>query len=398
MSIVITGASVVSPIGSSYSEFMDELDKGTIGIDHIQNFDTTNYPISVGAEAKQNGKVILTDIHVDRKEVFVFKAIEDLFNTCPQIQKYKPEQRMLLLGSGMDYFNFTEYANSQTTSKSLREYRNHPKQTIDKIKERFSIFGFDSINVSACVASSQSIGLAFRALRQQKNSIAITGGFDSMLSPLAYMGFYKLGALSEWTEPKKACRPFDKNRSGIVLGEGAAVFCLQNDDEVQSDSILAEIAGFGSTCDAYMVTDPNPEGRELARAAELSMKDANVSAMDIDCVHLHGTGTYKNAIAETNAMRILFGSRFDQIPVFSLKAQVGHLIGACGAIEMLGVIHSLATQTVLPTPNCEETDPEVPLYVVKDKPLSKKIQTILKLNAAFGGQNTALIVKKYQKQ
>ena len=148
--------------------------------------------------------------------------------------------------------------------------------------------------------------------------------------------------------------------------------------------------------DAYMVTDPHPDGRYIANAALEAIKDADISTQDIDCVHLHGTGTYKNALAEAKAMELIFGERFREIPVFSLKGQIGHLIGACGALEIVGVIYSLQKQKVPATVNFKDPDPEVPLRVIKDESIDLEICHVLKLNSSFGGQNTAFVLRKYE--
>jgi 3-oxoacyl-[acyl-carrier-protein] synthase II len=181
-----------------------------------------------------------------------------------------------------------------------------------------------------------------------------------------------------------------------VLGEGAALFTIQHEEAAAAGSIMGEIAGYASTMDAHMVTDPDPSGKALAEAAFIAMAEAKVSADDIDCLHLHGTGTLKNDPAEAAAIKRIFPERYREIPVYSMKGQVGHLIAGCGAMEMVGVLYSLKTQSVPPTANFQEPDPDVPLRVVIGSPLRVKIRNILKLNAAFGGQNTALVVKQYE--
>jgi 3-oxoacyl-[acyl-carrier-protein] synthase II len=233
-------------------------------------------------------------------------------------------------------------------------------------------------------------------LQRLAGKVVVTGGADSMLNPLSYMGFYKLGAFSQWKgDPGRSCRPFDKNRCGLVIGEGAAAFLMQRLEDADPTTIEAEIAGYASTMDSYMITDPQPEGTALARAALEAIEAAGITPEEIDCAHLHETGTLKNAPAEAKAMQKIFGKRFSEIPVYSLKGQTGHLIGACGAIEVVAAIHSLRTQKVLPTVNFEEADDEVPLRIIRDGPLHHNIEYILKLSSAFGGQNAALVLKRY---
>jgi 3-oxoacyl-[acyl-carrier-protein] synthase II len=393
--VVITGAGVVSPLGTGYESFMRGLSGGKNTVGRLHGFDTTGFPLAIGAEI--DSQRVSTEI--DKKANFIKAALQELMKRrAAEIAKYDPSQRRLELGAGMDYFDLPGYVQSPAAlTGNWRPYSQSTYKLISELAQKYEIAGGFSVNVSACVASSQSLGLGFRQLKyDSKRKIVIAGGFDSMLNHLHYLGFYKLGALANWPGlPAEACRPFDQKRCGLVLGEGAAVYLLQRAKDAAKEHILAEIAGYASTMDAYMVTDPEPDGTYLAEAAQQAIKEAGITPADIDCVHLHGTGTSKNDIAEAAAMKRIFGKSYTNIPVFSLKAQVGHLIAACGALEMLGVIYSLTEQAVPPTINYTHPDTEVPLMVVKDKPLKQKINYVLKLNAAFGGQNTAFVVKRH---
>jgi 3-oxoacyl-[acyl-carrier-protein] synthase II len=395
--VVITGAGVVSPLGSSFREFMRGLQKKYYGLDHIQNFDTNYFPVKCGGEVREKGKVINTPLKTDRKSHFIIKAVGELMENCPDFNSYHPENRMIHLGTGIDHFNIVDYINSGDFKKN--QWQNHCIHSDVVLKElanKYQIKGGISTNVAACVASTQAIGLSFRILKESSQIAIITGGYDSMLCHLHYMGFYKLGALSQGKgDPRHSCKPFDKNRDGLVLGEGGVAFLMQREEEVKKGIILAEVCGYSSTMDAYKVTDPLPGGESLARAASQAIREAGIPPLKIDCVHLHGTGTFKNAIAEANALKRVFPQTYKKIPVFSMKGQIGHLIGACGAMEILGVIYSLQNQVVPPTLNFNEPDPEVPLNVIRGEPLEKNIDYVLKLNSGFGGQNTALVLKKY---
>jgi len=396
--IVISGAGVVSPIGSSLNEFLIGVETGFKGVDHLQNINSDLFPMDLAAEVRMNKDVYQSDLDVDRKEVFMNKAMDELFENNHFIQNYSPEDRILNLGTGIDYFDVVSYVDStDSTLGKWEKYCKRSNKVVEQLVSKYDIKGGFSVNVSACVASTQAMGLSFRMLKNIKNKIIITGGFDSMLCHLHYMGFYKLGAFSEWSgEPGEACRPFDKSRSGLVLGEGGVAYTFQREDEADKKNILAEVVGYSSTMDAYMVTDPEPEGKVLANAALSAIKESGISPQDIDCVHLHGTGTHKNALAEAKAMELIFGCRFKEIPVHSLKSQIGHLIGGCGAMEMIAAIYSLQKQKVPATVNFEEQDPEAPLRVIKGKPLDLDIKYVLKLNSSFGGQNTALVLKRYE--
>lgn len=396
--VVITAAEGITPIGTSFSEILNGIKYGIKGIDKIKNFDTSYFETKLGAEVKENGEVIKTASNVDRKNMFLTKTLNNLLKKS-NIDSYADDKRYINIGAGIDYFDLQSYMkNSDSNSENWQKYSFKTNDQVKCLAEKYNIKGGYSINVSACVASSQAIGLSYRMIKNSSEErFVVTGGYDSMLNHLHYMGFYKLGALSNWQdEPSEACRPFDKERCGLVLGEGAAVITLENEEKCRKENILAEISGYSSTLDSYMVSDPRPDGKMLAVAAINAIREAGISPENIDCVHLHGTGTHKNALAETNAMKIIFGDKYTEVPVFSLKGQVGHLIAACGAIEMIGVLYSLKYQEIPVTVNYKTPDKNVPLFVIKDQPLKRRINYILKLNSAFGGQNTAFVVKKYE--
>jgi 3-oxoacyl-[acyl-carrier-protein] synthase II len=392
--VIISSMGVVSPIGTGKEEFYAGMDSKTSGTGAISCFNTDFFPVSIGAEARKSGKVILSEKNNDRRMVFNEIAFQELFS-YRGLDGYEFNERMLIAGCSLDHFRIEEYAqSSDAKTHDWQGYSDNSYAMFEHYARKFSITGGTIVNVSACVASSQAIGLGFRILSGGGKKAIIAGGVDSMLNPLHYMGFYKLGALSDWKgDPKKACRPFDRDRRGVVLGEGAAYYLLENAAYARGARPLAEITGYASTIDGYLITDPDPNGAHLAKAAMEAIEQSGISPDRIDCVHAHGTGTLKNDSAECSAMKLIFGNRYNRIPVFSLKAQVGHLIGACGAIELAAVIYSLEKQTVPATVNFETPDPAIDLKVLRN-PLQKPINYILKLNAAFGGQNTALVLKK----
>ncbi len=364
----------------------------------MAGFDPEAYPCRLGAEMKDRGERRDTPSSVDRKGEFLGETLGQIAG-CGAFRRRDPADRMFHLGIGLDYFDLEGYAESPAAAAG--EWHSYSRNTLTMARElarRHGIAGELSVNVTACVASSQALGLAFRRLKSvPPGKLAVAGGADSMLNPLHYMGFHKLGALSPWTgRPEEACRPFDRNRCGLVLGEGAALFIIEQAADADAETVLAEIAGYAATMDAYMVTDPDPSGAPLAAAAMRALAEAGIAPGDVDCVHLHGTGTVKNELAEAAAMQRIFPERYRDIPVYSMKGQVGHLIAGCGAMEMAGVLFSIATQSVPPTVNFRDPDPDVPLRVVAGKPLSMEVRNVLKLNAAFGGQNTALVVKRYE--
>ena len=391
--VVITAMGMASPLGTGQSDFFSALHAGRRCIDRISSFDTHFFPMDFGAEVRENGKVVQSPPSLDRKALFIHTAMEELFRSSA-IHRYTAARRHLYLGAGIDYLDFPGFV-----EKDKAVWTNFIKRANGVVRQlagKYDIQGRHYTNIAACVASTQALGLALRVMRNNEDITVISGGFDSMLSHLHYMGFYNLGALSSWQgEAGSSCRPFDKKRCGLVIGEGAAVFLLENAKNALPENILAEFAGYASSMDAYMVTDPEPSGRCLTNAALAAISDAGITPDEIDVVDMHGTGTIKNALAEMQAMRLIFPKRFSEIPVFCLKGQIGHLIGACGAMELLGVIDMIQHQRVLASVNNEEPDPELPLNIIRSEPHAMKINYVLKLNAAFGGQNTALVVKKY---
>lgn len=396
--VAITGAGAVSAAGNSVVEITRSIETAKKCSGEMRSFDTDKLPTKVGAEVRLD-EIYSSSSAVDRKELFLDMALNELFSSCGWLNRYDSTKRVLNVGAGIDYFDLPGYIESaEARNGNWRKYSRKSYTVAERLAKKYGIDGGCLVNVTACVASSQAVGVSLRMLRHEGGGhVIITGGFDSMLNHLHYMGFYMLGALSNWEgAPEEACRPFDRQRSGLVLGEGACVFAMQALEDAEPEDILAEVVGYGSTMDAYMVTDPDPEGTSLAKAAEEAIAEAGISAEEIDVVHLHGTGTIKNELAEYRVMRRLFGDRAIDIPVYSMKGQVGHLIGACGAVELLAVIYSLQKQEVPVTVNFSEPDPEIPLRAIKDEPLHIDIEYVLKLNAAFGGQNTALVLKRYQ--
>ncbi len=396
--VVITGIGVNSPIGCELEECFEHIEKGTKALGNLQNVSTETFPTNFAGEVKEKGKIVITPPDTDRKALFMDRSIHDLIQKEDFRKRYDASDIVMNIGTGIDYFDLASYINSGHYKSANWPANCQPSfKAAKNLTEKYHFNGGCNVNVSACVASSQAIGLSFRMLKKMKNKAILTGGFDSMLSHLHYMGFYKLGALSSFQgKAEEACKPFDKNRCGLVIGEGGIALLMENEEHAIKENILAEVAGYSTTFDAFTITDPEPNGTSLAKAALEAISEAGITPDDIDCAHLHETGTIKNAIAESKALETVFGARAKKIPVYSMKGQIGHLIGGCGAMEMMGVIFSLKYQKVPVTVNFETADPEVPVNAIKGKPLSVKIKYVLKLNAAFGGQNTALVLKKYE--
>jgi 3-oxoacyl-[acyl-carrier-protein] synthase II len=269
---------------------------------------------------------------------------------------------------------------------------------LDRLAEilgkRYGFSGGRYTNCSACAAGTQAIGEAFRRVRDGAADVAVAGASDSVLNPLAMGGFSLLQILStENDAPQRACRPFDATRHGTVLGEGAAFVVMETAEraEARGARVYAEVLGYGSSLDAYRVTDPEPNGRGAVFSMTRAMADAGLQPDAIDCVNAHGTGTPKNDVAETRAIKLALGRRAREIPVTANKSMTGHLIAASGAVEAAASALTLFTNKVPPTINLSEPDPECDLDYVPEAARGFRGRTVLSNSFGFGGQNATLV-------
>ncbi|NLZ20169.1 MAG: hypothetical protein GXY24_07930 [Bacteroidales bacterium] len=402
MAVVITGFGARSPLGCSYEESLDTLRAGTPCVGDIRNIDTRGYQYTAAGEIRRDGEVVRTPRGVDRKTFFLDQALEELSAKTGFTRRYRPDELMLNIGSGVDYFDIESYFDSGASFPDgiLRDGSYH--QLAADMRPLAAKWHFDAgchLFASACTASAQAIGLSWRLLRRGLAGAVVSGGADSMISHPAFLGFSVLGALSASSEPAPVkCRPCDLHSSGTVLGEASVAMMMEDSARVgDGQEILAEMVGYGCSMDAWSVTDPEPSGAAAAEAVRAALDEAGITPEQIDCIHLHGTGTVKCAPAEYNGLHRIFGDRLKDIPAYSMKGQVGHMIGSCTAVEMLGVVYSLQHQAVLPTLNFRTPHPDAPFRMVRDTPLHLPVRYILKMNSAFGGHNTALIFKKWER-
>jgi len=265
--------------------------------------------------------------------------------------------------------------------------------------DHYGIWGARHTNCSACAAGAQVIGEAMRLLRHGAHEVALVGASDSMLNPLGLGGFGLLGALSKGDgRPEEACRPFDANRQGTVLGEGAAFLVLETLAHAleRGSAIYAEALGYGCSMDAFRVSDPDPSGRGAVLSMRKSLDDAGADPQDIDCVSAHGTGTPKNDVVETAAIKEALGPRAREIPVHSVKSMTGHMIAASGAVEAVAAVLTILRGTVPPTINLDTPDPECDLDYVSEGARDFRGKTVMSNSFGFGGQNATLLFRKHE--
>jgi 3-oxoacyl-[acyl-carrier-protein] synthase II len=255
--------------------------------------------------------------------------------------------------------------------------------------------------VSACASGAHAIGDSFAIIKQEKAQVMLAGGSEAVIIPIAMAGFSAMRALSTRnSDPKKASRPFDAQRDGFVMGEGAAILVLENLEHAlnRGAPILAEVTGYGATADAYHITEPDEKGENIERAMRLALQQAHLKPEDIDYLNAHGTSTKRNDITETKAIKSLFGKHAYKVPISSTKSMLGHTIGASGAIEAVVSVLAIQNGIIPPTINLESTDPECDLDYVPNVARQKPVRTVLSNSFGFGGHNASLVFSAYKEK
>lgn len=415
--VVVTGIGVVSPLGIGREAFWNALVAGRSGLGPITLFDASSFPVRIGGEAKgfDAAAIEATFPEVsttrDRKVLLALTAAEEAIADA-QLTRLSFQNAMLSMGVGLETIRLEELTPfaaaadlDEAIARRLADHQpNHLLQTpLDRTATILgNRYGFQSgrwTNCSACAAGTQVMGHAWQMLRRGRATVALAGAADSMLNPLGLGGFSLLRVLStENDAPEHACRPFDLTRQGAVLGEGAGFLVLETLDHAtaRGAAIYAELAGYGSSFDAFAVSDPDPAGRGAVQSMRAAMRAAGLGPESIDCVNAHGTGTPKNDAVETAAIKEALGDRARQIPVHAVKSMTGHMIAASGAIETAAAALTLARRIVPPTLNLRCHDPECDLDYVPGlaRPFAGK--TVLSNSFGFGGQNATVVLTSPQ--
>lgn len=416
--IVITGLGVTAPIGTRKEIFFNALVQGVSGIDYITLFDAAMLPVRIAGEVKNIDKAYIENSYpetrgiIDRKVLLGLTAFDEaLVNSRLTGSDLENKNTGINFGVCLEVLKIDELPGaisnnkillSKFTSEFLRNEINlqTPLDTTNRIIiNKYKINGPDFVNCSACAASTQAIGHSFSIIKRGEAEIMICGGFDSMIHPLGVGGFSLLGALSTRNELRgRACQPFDAQRDGAVLGEGAAIFVLEELSHAQKRhaKIYCEVAGFGSSLDAYKVTDPDPDGEGAAMAMRMALHSASIHPEKIDYINAHGTSTPKNDEVETKAIKNVFGHKAYTIPISSTKSMIGHLIAASGAVESCACICAFERNTIPPTINYEKPDAYCDLDYVPNEARKWNGHYILKNSFGFGGQNACLIFKRWK--
>ena len=406
--VVITGMGAVTPIGNTIEEFWNGIKQEKIGIDTITKFDCTDYKVKLAAEVKNFVAKERMDFKSAKRMAtfsqFAVAAAKEAFEDSKLDMKLEdPFRTGVIIGSGIGSLQVVEQTYSQILNKGPS--RVNPlmvplmisNMAAGNVAIQLGLKGKCTSVTTACATGTHAIGDAFRAIQYGDADVILAGGTESSICPTAVAGFTSLTALTTSTDPKKASIPFDQNRSGFVIGEGAGVLVLEELEHAQKRGahIYAELAGYGATCDAYHITSPAEDGSGAAKAMLLAMEEAKVSPSEIDYINAHGTSTHHNDLFETRAIKLALGDAAYHVPINSTKSMIGHLLGAAGAVECITCVKSIEEGYIHPTVGSEIPDEECDLQYTFGSSIQKEIRYVLSNSLGFGGHNATLLLKKY---
>jgi len=408
--VVITGLGVVSPLGNTPEVLWKNLLEGQCGIDAIQAFDVSAYDCQIAGEvldldptpAFPTPKEIR---RTDRYAQFgIYAAHQALLDSGLDLNQANLEEVGAFIGSGIGGLSTLEKQHSILESKGPARVSPFliPMQILNMASGLFSMYyGLKGPNVatcSACATATHALGEAWRTLKMGDAKVMFAGGAEAAVTPVGIGGFSAMKAMSTRnSEPKRASRPFDADRAGFVMGEGAAVLVLEELEHAKQRgaNILAELVGYGNTADAHHMTSPSPDGEGAARCMKMALRSAGMNPEAISYINAHGTSTPQGDICETSAIKTVFGDHAKKLCVSSTKGATGHMLGAAGAIEMTVCTLALRDQQVPPTINYETPDPECDLDYVPNQARDIPVQAIMNNSFGFGGHNACVVAKKF---
>lgn len=407
--VVVTGMGAITPIGLSVEEFWENVKAQKVGIDTITKFDTSDYKVKLAAEVKGFDPMQYMDFkQAKRMEAFsqyaVAAAKQAIEDSGLDIEKEDPYMVGTAIGSGIGSLSAMEREHKKLMEKGPS--RINPLLVPLMITNMAAgnvaiVFGLKgkSINVvTACATGTNSIGEAYRSIQTGEADVMLAGGTESSITPIGIGGFTALTALSASTDPLRASLPFDKDRNGFVMGEGAGVVVLEELEHAKKRGakIYAEVVGYGCSSDAYHITSPAEDGSGAARAMKNAMKEAGVTPAEVDYINAHGTGTHHNDLFETRAVKLAFGEEAKNVKISSTKSMIGHLLGAAGAVEFIACVKSITDGYIHPNVGLKETEEEMDLDYVRGNGVTQEVNVVLSNSLGFGGHNATLAVKKYQ--
>ena len=405
--VVVTGMGAITPIGLNVGEFWAGVKEGNIGFDTITKFDASGYKCKIAAEVKDfEGKNYMDFKAAKRMELFsqyaVAAAKEAMEDAGLDMEKEDPYRVGVSVGSGIGSLQAMEREHVKLLEKGPS--RINPlmvplmicNMAAGNVSIQFGLKGKNINVVTACATGTNSIGEAFRSIQYGEADVMVAGGTEGSVCPIGIGGFSALTALSNSEDPTRCSIPFDKERSGFVMGEGAGVVVLEELEHAKARGakIYAEVAGYGCTSDAYHITSPAEDGAGAAKAMEYAVKDAGLNLDDITYINAHGTATHHNDLFETRAIKLLFGDHAKDMKINSTKSMVGHLLGAAGAIEFVTCVKELQEGYIHRTVGYQVPDEECDLNYCKEA-YEEDFEYALSNSLGFGGHNASLLVKKY---
>lgn len=407
--VVITGLGAITPIGNDAESFWQGLKEKKLGFGPITYFDTAEYKAKLAAEVKDFDARQYMDAKAARRmepfSQFAVAASKEALNHAGiNMDAEDPYRVGVSIGSGIGSLQAVEKEHKKLLEKGPS--RVNPllvpmmisNMAAGNVAIQFGLKGKCINVVTACATGTHSIGEAFRAIQYGEADVMLAGGTESSITPLGVAGFTALTALSSSEDPTHASRPFDENRDGFVMGEGAGVLVLESLEHAKARGakILAEVAGYGATCDAYHITSPAEDGSGAAKAMEYAMEDAGISPGDIDYINAHGTSTHHNDLFETKAIKLALGDHAYQVKINSTKSMVGHLLGAAGGVELIACVKSIEDGFVHATAGLEVKGEGCDLDYTMGEGVSMEVNYALSNSLGFGGHNASLIVKKFR--
>lgn len=406
--VVVTGLGAVTPIGNNVDDFWTSVKAGKIGFDHITKFDTTDYKCHIAAELKDfNPQDFMDRKAAKRMEPFsqyaVAAAKQAIDDSGLDIEKEDPYMVGCAIGSGIGSLQAMERETQKLYEKGPN--RVNPllvplmicNMAAGNVSIQFGLKGKSINDVTACATGTNTIGEAYRSIQYGEADVMVAGGTEGSVCPIGIAGFTALTALSTVDDPAKCSLPFDKNRSGFVMGEGAGVVILEELEHAKARGakIYAEVVGYGCSSDAYHITSPQEDGAGAARAMTNAMSDAGVTPADVKYINAHGTGTHHNDLFETRAIKLAFGYEAANLKINSTKSMIGHLLGAAGAVEFITCVKEIQDGFIHKTVGYETPDEEIDLNYCKDS-YEEPVEYALSNSLGFGGHNASILLKAYK--
>ena len=406
--VVVTGMGAITPIGNDVESFWQALKDKTLGIGPITYFDTADFKCKLAAEVKDfDAKAYMDSKTARRMEPFsqfaVAAAKQALDQSGIDMEKEDPFRVGVSVGSGIGSLQAMERSEKKLLEKGPS--RVEPllvplmicNMAAGNVAIQFGLKGKCINVVTACATGTHSIGEAFRAIQYGEADVMVAGGTEASITPIGIAGFTSLTALNTTDDPKRASIPFDKDRNGFVMGEGAGVVVLESLEHAKARgaNILAEVVGYGATCDAYHITSPAEDGSGAAKAMEFAMKDAEIMPEQVDYINAHGTSTHHNDLFETKAIRLALGDQAEKVKINSTKSMIGHLLGAAGGVEFITCVKSIQDGYVHATLGLEEPGEGCDLDYTQGDGIEMDVNYAISNSLGFGGHNASLIVKKF---